>query len=81
MTTNMTGRILPADALAQLDARERQLNDVAKMLETLWMTVRVMACESRSNITASDVAFAADIYRDVAQLVETFHKFTEEHRK
>lgn len=81
MPANMTDRILPAEAMEQLDARERHLDGVVAMIRELDKEVLVMRYKNIGQITVADVALAADLHRDVKQLVEAVRELLQEPTK
>ena len=81
MTANMTDRILPAEALTQLDQRDRQLGDVLIKLDTLRDLVEEAAAKDTRKITVADTMLAADLHRDLSQIIAAVRELSEEPRK
>jgi hypothetical protein len=78
MPEKMTDRILPAEAMEQLDTRDQHLDAVVAMIREIDKAVLVMRFKHIGQITVADVALAADRHRDVKQLVEAVRELLQE---
>ena len=78
MNQEFLAPVLPPEAMAKLDQHDRHLAEAEKMIDRLAVIVGEMRLVDYRRVTLGRVALAADLHRDLSQMLDAVRELTQE---